>query len=85
MTAFKTGPKAFLTPAPRPREESVADQFFNYRARGTVRYAYQILINLGMADFVTSIVYDGISHSQVVLRVPTQHVEWVKRTLGIPD
>lgn len=50
-----------------------------------MRYAYQILINLGMADFVTSIIYDGISHSQVVLRVPTQHVEWVKRTLGIPD
>lgn len=72
-----------MTPPPFPRETLTADEIFQYRAAGVVRYAYQILINLAMADFVTSIKYDGISHCDVILRVPRAHVDRVQRTLGI--
>ena len=79
------GPKAFITPAPRPKSTATHHDIV-YNARGTVRFAYQILINIAMADFVVSIKYlPDIDHCNVILRVPEQHLAWVKKTLGLPD
>lgn len=80
-----SGPKSHLLPPPLPISDAKVFRTIIYRGSGGVRHAYQILLNLSMGDFVTSIVYDGVSHCEVILRVPADHIDRVCRTLGIPN
>jgi hypothetical protein len=80
-----SGPKSHLLPPPLPISDAAVFRTFQYRGSGSVRHAYHILLNLSMGDFVTSIVYDRVSHCNVTLRVPSEHIDRVCRTLGIPN